>query len=181
METIIAGDTFGKTFSFSDYPASEYDLSIALRGAAAIDIEDGDTGVTIEADGDSFSVTVTAAVTAAWTAGDYWYAVYASKSAERYVAEQGTVVIAADLSAVSTVYDGRTWAAKTLDLVETALQGRATKDQLSYSISGRQINKIPIPDLIKLRDKLRNEVQSEKRAERIANGLAPGNKIKVRL
>jgi len=183
MEDIIKGDTFSRTISMDDYSASEYDLHIALRGPDAIDIKTGEAGVTIAADGDDFDVTVTAAVTAGWADGEYWYSIYAGKTswAERYEAERGTLKILENRGAVSTSnYTDKTHAKTVLDNIEAVIEGRAELDQMSYTIAGRRLDKTPLGDLLKLRNYYKALVVQEKRKERGDRGDAPGNLIKVK-
>lgn len=174
IEKIQAGDTFEYTVTFDDYPAGAgWSCIMLLRGAGAYSISS-------TAEGDSFVLAATAAATGAYTAGDYEYFIYVSKSPDRFLVEKGSVEILADFTATTT-YDPRSWARITLEALEAVIQGRATKDQMSYEIAGRKLEKIPIPDLIALRSKLKYEIESEKKAERIANGLSSGNKILLRL
>jgi hypothetical protein len=67
-----------------------------------------------------------------------------------------------------------------LAAIKTVLEGRITSDVESYTIGGRQITKIPIPELIKIYNHYQSMVNSEKAAEDIANGLGNPNTIKVR-
>lgn len=182
MENLTTGDTIKLTFDYSDYSAADYNLWVALRGPSSIDIKDGVSGVTITPSGSQFSVEITAATTANWTAGDYWYAVYCGKTlwSERYTAETGTVKILSNLSAVSTTYDNRTHAKKTLDAIEAVIEGRASIDQMMYMIAGRQLSRTPIADLLALRDYYRRQYVLEQQAEKIKRGESSGRNIMVR-
>lgn len=64
--------------------------------------------------------------------------------------------------------------------IEAVLEGRIDSDVESYSIAGRQITKIPVNELLVLRDKYRAERNNELAAESIAEGTGNPNKIKVR-
>ena len=61
------------------------------------------------------------------------------------------------------------------------LERRASEAHLEYEIAGRRLRFIPIAELLALRDRYRMEVRAEEDAERAAAGLAPRNKIRVRL
>lgn len=173
IEKIQAGDTFNYSVNYSDYPTSEgWICTMLLRGAGAYTINS-------TPDGNYFDLSAAASATALYIAGNYRYFIYVSKDTDRYLAEEGTVEVLADYS-VTAVYDPRTIAQKILEAVEATLYGRATKDQLSYEIAGRKLDKIPIPDLLALRSRFKNEVESEKRTERINNGLDAGNRIFLR-
>ena len=67
-----------------------------------------------------------------------------------------------------------------LTAIESVLEGRITSDIENYSIAGRQITKIPITELLVLRDRYKSEVQSEEEAARIAMGKNSRNKILTR-
>ena len=124
--------------------------------------------------------TITAANSALIPAGTYKWRSFITLSAERYSVDSGTLVVQPNLATLDGGYDGRTHAAIVLDAIELTIQGRATKDQSSYTISGRQLSRTPIADLIMLRDKYRAEVISEKRAEDISKGLGHSGKILTR-
>ena len=172
--TIIAGETLSFTESHSDYKASDgWALTVYLRGQQDIEISG-------TADGDDFDCTVAYSTTVNWKAGNYWFETYVTKGSERYRVDYGQCVITQGLMGVAGTHDGRSDVKQILDAIEATLLGRATRDQLSYSIAGRTLEKIPIPDLIQLRDKLKAEYESELAAERIDKGLASGKKIKVR-
>jgi hypothetical protein len=183
MDNIIIGDTLELEYTLDDYSASEYDIWIALRGPAQIDLKESETGVTITKDGDTFNITVTAAITGTWTAGDYWYSIYAGQSnfTTRHEAERGQVAIEDNRAAIATTYDDRSHAKKTLDAIEAVIEGRASQDQMSYTIAGRRLDKTDLEDLLMLRDYYRKEYNAELKQERVDRGDSPGNLIKVKL
>ncbi len=170
---IIVGDTlkWRREDLTSNYPASAgWALTYALRGPQKINI-------TASADGDYFEVNVTAANTADYKAGDYWWSAYVTKGAERYQIDSGTLKIISNLSAIGDTYDGRSHAKIVLDAIEAVIAKRATKDQMGYSIAGQSLSKTPIADLLLLRDRYKIEYQRELDVEKIANGKATGNRI----
>jgi hypothetical protein len=183
LDNIRAGDTLILEYSNSDYSSADYDLWIALRGPSVVDLKTGVSGVTIASSGSGWTVTVTAAVTAGWIAGDYWYTVYAGQTsfATRYTAESGTLEILPSLSAQIAGYTNKSHVKTVLDAIEAVIAGRASLDQMSYTIQGRSLSKTPLPELIEFRRIYRAEYAAEKKAERVAAGLDPGNLIKVRL
>ena len=149
-----AGDTWQwRREDLSDYPASVWTLTYYFRNAASY------FNVIAAADGDSFAVSVTAAVTAAYTPGAYdWYALV-TDGTERYQVDTGRAEISTDISAAAA-YDGRTWARRMLDSVEAALEGRATSGELDL-ISATQEQRGITRDragLITLRSQLLREV-----------------------
>ena len=170
----VSGDRLQWKRSFSDYPASTWTLAYTLLHATLAKIT-----ITASADGDDHSVDESAATTAAWAAGTYNWKAFVTNVAIRHQVDEGQIIIEPDYASL-TNYDARVHAEKVLAAIEAVIEGRATKDQESYTIEGRTLQRTPIPDLIVLRDKYKAEVGGLRKAERIANGLDGGNTIKVR-
>jgi hypothetical protein len=80
----------------------------------------------------------------------------------------------------SVLYDNRSHAKKVLDAIEAVLEGRATRQDQSYSIAGRTLALTPIPDLMKLRAVYKDEYEGEVATANIRIGRASGRKIAVR-
>lgn len=174
---IQAGDTtkWRREDLTSDYPASQsWVLNYNFVGQA------GRFAVAATADGDKFAITILAATSAAYVAGIYQWVAKVSKGTESYTVDSGTCKVLTDLSAKTTAFDGRTHVKKVLDAIEAVVEGRATKDQESYSIAGRQLSRTPIADLLKLRAQYKSEYESELKAERIKNGMGTGGRVLVR-
>ena len=171
---LVAGDTLRFTRSLADYPAGQgWSLDYNLRGPAVINW-------TSAADGDSHKIEVTAATTAAYTAGLYEIAGFAKKGTERFRIYHGTLEIRPNLAAVAGTYEARSHAQRVLDAIEAVIEKRASKDQESYAIAGRQLSRTPLADLLVLRDRYRGEVAREEKAERIRQGLGTGGRILTR-
>lgn len=175
---LYAGDTLEFTTSTPDFPAgSGWTLKIRLAPRA--------TGVEIDiastADGDDHLVSVPATTTAAWSAGWYTATVYAEKGAERYTLERVQVEVKAASTTLADGTDNRTHARKVLDAIEAVLESRATVDQQEYAINGRSLKRMPIDQLLKLRQVYRAEVAGEDAASRLDAGLGMGRKVQVRL
>jgi hypothetical protein len=68
-----------------------------------------------------------------------------------------------------------------LTAIKAALEGRITSDMEQYQIQGRQITKIPIDDLIKLKIYYEGEVNKEVNAANIKAGKTSGRIIHTRL
>ena len=152
-----------------DHLAPEWSLSAVLRGPAAIDISA--TG-----DGETHAFGVSPAVTATWAAGTYAAAVRATDGVDVIEIEAGEVEILADLAAITGTHDARGHARKVLDAIEAVIENRATKDQQSYTIAGRTLQRTPIADLLALRAKYRREVAREK----AGRARLVGRAVKVR-
>lgn len=171
---IIAGDTLQWKKSLSDYlPSAGWALKYSLRGPAEIDL-------TTTADGDDHKVDELAADTADWKTGDYWWAAYVEKGAERHQVGTGTFKITPNLATASGAYEGRSHAKKVLDAIEAVIEGTATKEQQSYTIAGRSLVRWPLQELLQLRNQYKDEYARERSAERVDRGEASGRKILTR-
>lgn len=171
---VTAGDTIEWKRTFDDYPASAgWVLTYALRSASSsIDI-------TASADVDDHLVSITAATSAAYVADTYSWQAYVTKGIERFSVDKGTLTINPDFAAAGT-YDNRTHVKKVLDAIEAALESRASKEQLSYTINGRALTLLTPAELMEARSRYQVEYRSEQAAERIANGLATTKRVGVR-
>jgi hypothetical protein len=129
---------------------------------------------------DDFKFTATAAVTAAYVAGDYKWQLTATKTTTRYTIAEGWVTLLDNIAVRTALYDNRSHAKKVLDAIEAVIEGRASQDQMSYQIGGRSLSKTPIPDLIKLRSLYKDEYEGEVATARISAGLASKRKILTR-
>lgn len=169
---INAGDTAKWLLSLPDYPASDgWTLTVTLVNAAVRHT------VTAIPQVDDYLVNASAATTSGWAAGTYATRTQVSKAGEVYTVGSGQIVVAASFAAA---VDARSQARRTLEAIEATLEGRATADVQQYEIAGRRMTKIPIPELLALRDRLRVDVQREEAAQRAAAGLAPRGRVYVR-
>lgn len=174
----IAGDRVAwKRTDLTDYPTADYSLKYAARleGTGATEIE-----ITATESGNDYIVEVGQVTTAAYTAGVYHWQAYIIRTSdsERITIDSGTFEVKANKDVATT--DPRTHVKIVLDAIEAIIEGRATKDQESYSIQGRSLARTPIPDLLVLRSRYKAEYVREQRAERIKNGLGHSGTIKVR-
>ena len=171
-----AGDTveWTKDDLTADYPASDgWSLTYHLRNATSkIDF----AGV---ANGDVFDVTLESSATATYAAGTYRAIGRVNKGAVLKTVWTGTIVILADLGE-DVFIDDRRHAEKVLDAIELVIEGRATKDQQSYTIGNRSLSRIPMKELIEFREFYRTEVARLKREERLKQGLGSGTKVLTR-
>jgi hypothetical protein len=113
--------------------------------------------------------------TAAWVAGRYTWSLVASHAgdAQRITLATGQILIDPDPAAGT--YDPRTHARRVLDAIEGYLE-RADLEAARTRIADRELQSIPIPELLTLRDRYRAEV----RAEEAAAGLRPVARILTR-
>lgn len=163
----IAGDRWAwkRTDLGIDYDPSLYTLkySARLEGTGTTEIE-----ITATADGTDFVIEVDAATTGAYTAGTYQWQAYITRDSdsERVSVDNGTMEVVPNRDAATT--DPRTHAKIVLDAIEAVIQGRASSDQMSYTIEGRSLTRMSVDELMLLRDKYRAEVAAENRK---ANGI----------
>ena len=176
---IIAGDraAWKRTDLGTDYAPASYSLkySARLEDSGSTEIE-----ITASESGSDYIIEVGQSTTAAYTAGVYHWQAYITRTSdsERVTVDSGTWEINANRDAATT--DPRNHVKIVQDAIEATIEGRASKDQESYSIQGRALSRTPIADLITLRDKYRAEWVREQRAERIKNNLGHSGVIKVR-
>jgi len=175
-DDFIAGDTVKWTKSVSDYkPEDSWVLTYYF-------IKSGEQQkVTATDNGDSkHLVTLTAAVTADWVPGEYKWQAVVTKTTERYPVDSGSLTVNRDFAQDISGHDSRTYWETVLENVKAVLEDRATKDQSSYTIHGRQLSRTPMGDLLALYSRAEGEVAKEKRAEAIANGNGHSGKILTR-
>ena len=175
-KSVTAGDTVQwNKDSLSDYLASAgWTLTYALRNAA------GKIDITASANGGGYSVSVAAATTADWVAGQYSWQAYVTKAAERFKVGSGTIEVLPNF-ATENSFDDRSHAKTVLDAIEAVIESRASVDQESYSIMGRSLKRTPMADLLKLRDKYKALYLMEQNAENAKNGKPGKNRILARL
>jgi len=162
--TVIAGDRIAwkRSDLDVDYPVASYSLtySARLEGSGTTEI-----ALTATESGTDYIVEVPAATSAAWTVGRYHWQAYIIRTSdsERVTVDSGVWEVRANRDAATT--DPRTHARITLEAIEAVIEGRATKDQLSYSIAGRSLSLTPVADLLLLRSTYQAEVKQQEQLE----------------
>jgi hypothetical protein len=170
---IKAGTTFRAKLALGDYPATAWRLTLNLRGAQAIDL-----AAEADADGTSFLLAADAAVTAKWAPGRYWFSLRVTDGVAVHEAGAGQLMVLADLSAAAGAYDGRSEAETALDAIDAVLAKRATRDQERYRINNRELYRMAVADLLKLRAYYATRVRRERAAASGRRGF--GRAIAVR-
>ena len=168
---ITAGVTLEILITLTAYPASGWTLTASLRGPQSIDL-------VATADGDTHVIGASAAATAAWAPGAYWFTLRATDGTDVIEVEAGELTVKADLTQISGEYDGRGHVQKVLAAIEAVIEGRATIDQQSYQINNRQLSRTPIADLLMLRSKYRDEARRQAAATKGQSLL--GRRVLVR-
>jgi hypothetical protein len=164
--SITAGETLKWTKDLGDYPASDYTLKYYFRGGGA------GFDATANANGDTHEIEVAATTTAPLAAGTLYWQAWVEKDDEKYVVDAGQVEVKPGLAALAAAetHDGRSKAKVILDAIDDMVEGKATRDQQEYTIGNRMLKRIPIPDLILLREKYAQIYARERRTERLKQG-----------
>jgi len=175
-DALRAGMTWAWTRELTDYPAGTWTLTYWFKQLAASGAK---FSAVATASGSTHSVSVAAATTAAYTAGEYsWVAVVAS-GAEVYEVDRGTLTLLPKYNADAAL-DDRSHARVVLDAIEAVIENRATLDQQEYTIGNRSLKRMSVDELMKFRDKYRAEVYAEEQGEAARNGKSVG-RVVVRL
>ena len=178
-EKIIAGDRliFKRSDLHADYANTSFTLEYVARleGTGSTKIE-----ITASASGSDYLVEVASATPANYTVGTYrWQMyIYRNSDSQRLTLDSGTWEVIANRNAATT--DPRSHARIMVEKSESVLEGRAAADVASYSINGRSLTKIPIPELMEWRDRYKAEYLREVRKERAANGISTGSTVVAR-
>jgi len=165
--------TFNVTDS-QDRTSSAYTLTFSLRGTNSATA----TGV---AAGNGWAVTLTPDQTATLVAGLYFYSIVIAKTGERWTLESGELTVAADVSAQSAGYDGRTQSEIDLAAVRAEIRARISGNLTwQYMIGNRELRKEETPNLLALERKLKADVMRETMARKIALGIGTPKNVLVR-
>ena len=175
---IRAGDSvsWSKSLASSYPPSGGWTLvyTLALQSDASKRLQ-----VSATSSGDVFLVSLTKEQTDSLPPGTYSLFGHVLKGAERYQIFVGTVQLLPNLAVLLTG-DLRSGVKRTLDAIEAVIERRATSDQQSMTINGRSLTRIPLPELIVLRDKYKAEYQQELMAEQLARTGIDSRNIGVR-
>lgn len=166
---LIAGTTWLWDRELADFPQPTWTATAYFEKA-------GKTfNVAATANGTAQRFTIAATTSATYPAGRYLIRIRVTDGSSVYIAESGWCDVALDPAATGNA-DPRTWARRTLEAIESFLEGNASTAQASMAIQGRSIARWPLAELMKFRDQLRAEVRTQ---ESPAGG-GKGRDIKVR-
>lgn len=150
----------------SDHPASAWTLTYYFKKTGS---SGANFNIVAAADGDHYAIEVAKGTTAGYTAGDYTWVAVVDDGTDAFEIDRGTLKLLPRYDQAANL-DDRTHARKVLEAIEAVIENRATKDQQEYSIAGRKLVRMPVQELMALRDKYRAEVYSEQLGERARNG-----------
>lgn len=180
-ETLVVGDrwVWKRPDLVSDYPTASYALTYEFH----IDAGGGGSHkftITATETTDAYIVEVDSSTTANYTADDYkWYAyITRSSDSERVAVDSGVSTLVPNYA--DTNADLRTHAKKVLDAVQAVIENRATIDQSSFSIAGRSLSRMSIDELHSLRDRYEAKYNKELQKAKIRNNKPTGNTIGVK-
>ncbi|MCX5619912.1 hypothetical protein [Bombella pollinis] len=115
---------------------------LILRGACTADLS---------ADGDGI-VLASAAVTKEWLPGNVAYSLRKTeKNGDISEISSGSMLILPDISSLPAGADTRSQNRRTYDAICAVIENRASRDQQEYKIGNRELKRLPISDLLKLR------------------------------
>ena len=163
-QSLISGDSLNLSLTdfVADYPASAgWAVALVLAPVA------GGTNVSTAASGGAIAwdILITSAASAAFAVGTWRWSITAIKDGNRSTLKGGQIEILADPA--TNDLDSRTVAKKTLDALDAAILGRASKTELEIEFQdGRRIRHMPHGDLIKMRDVYARKVAAEMRKNR---------------
>ena len=162
---ITAGDTREWVDTLSDYPNDLYTLTYAIAGSAKLILTATNSGT-------DYKTTITGAQSGALAAGAYSFQTYVTKIADstRSNIASGNIVIIPNLSVVTTPYDPRTFAKKTLDAIEATIAAKLSGGAVQrYKIHDREVWNYSLKELTDLENYYRARVTKEE----VARGDRP--------
>ena len=176
-DKIYQGDSVSWEKSLDDYPASDgWTLRYAIQGPTNVGV------VNSTPTGADHLISISKSTTAAWTAGQYWYQAYVEKASERVTLYKGQFELIKSLdTGISGAYDGKTHYQTVLEALKATLEGKATRDQLSYSIRGRSLSRMSMQEITDAIATYQRLVNKEQRDLKRAQGIAvKSNKVRTR-
>jgi hypothetical protein len=164
--SFTSGESVSWQVELSLYPTAQWNLIYHFRGnGVGFDLEAAKVG-------GKFILSLDTETSEKSSAGKYYFQAFVSNGTDKVKVDQGEIRIHPNLSHLTedSTFDGSTDSEKLLEAIDAVLVGRATSDQQSYQIGTRQLTRIPIPDLILLREKTQQRVNQEARNKNILNG-----------
>lgn len=161
---------------YSDYADGLYTFEYVFRPSDGGD----EVAVVASISGTEFHISMSSSVTATMRAARWHWQAYIIRTSDsaRIQVDVGSVYVRPNL--VNVADDTRSHARKMLDQIEALIEGKGLSDVESYTIGGRQINKMSAMELTNWRTHYRNEVAAEDDIERRRRGLASRNTIRMR-
>lgn len=150
-DQITSGRLLRLEIERADMPAPTWSMTFVLRGPANVTLNS-------TADGSDHVITETIANTSSWIAGWYDYEITATDGTEVVSVECGRVEIVKALELITTPYDARTHSRRVYEAICAVIEKRASLDQESYKINNRELKRMSIDDLMKLKTHYKNKM-----------------------
>jgi hypothetical protein len=144
---LTAGESLSWSVSLSDYLASEsWVLTYTLVKS--------DTRIQIvsSASDDDHLIEIPSTTTENYSPGTYDYQAHIFNGAEKYQVDAGVIEVVTNFAAQSSGFDSRSHAKIVLDALEAAIEGRASKTQMSQMVGSVQVQHMTLTEQIKIRD-----------------------------
>ena len=180
-EHIYDGETIVVFLTVPDYLPDD-GWTVKMGGSSADGVTQLTTLIATDNTDGRHKLTITAAATAEIGAdpGDWRYQLRAEHSTSgKRVVEVGRFEGHPDFQDAAA--DDRTHAEATLAALEVTILGKASKDQLAYTINGRSLSRMSPAELREWRDSYRAEVAEIIAKEDTAQGRADGSRILARM
>lgn len=176
IHQIIAGDTLQFRTAVPDYPADAgYTLTYRLvPRAAGAPIE-----IVATAAGADYVVTAAAAVTAAWTPGEYAWHAYVERAGARYTRGTGPVTILPDPATAPAGTDSRSQARKAVEDLKLALAAWNPLRR-SYAVGDTTMTFNGAAEILRLLSYWEAQLAGEDSANAIAAGMKSPHRVYVR-
>lgn len=152
-DEFFAGDTVKIRLSSRDYPSPTWTYKLALQGPEAFTI-------TADPDGEAHLFTIASATTSSKTGGVYGWTLIAESGGERATIDAGSTWMKPDPTVTVT-----SWAKTCLTLLRAHISGRLPSGLTSHTINGTSINKMSLPEAVKLEQYYSARVAAEDAAK----------------
>lgn len=158
-----AGETLQFKRTLEDYPAN---ADPAWSIAYTFRCPEGGTSISFSSSADvaDHLITVPFGTTASWKAGSYYGVALVGNGTTKKQIWEGRLEILPNLAAEAADYDPRTQARRTLDNINAVIEGRASSSVLKSKVNGTELERIPIADLLLLKDRYTQIVSREEAA-----------------
>ena len=180
-EVVMAGTDWHWTMELPDYPASEgWTLTYYFRGPSILNIVATRVGTT-----NTYDAKALAAATQNLLPGRYsWQGIVTGVAGETHVArpiadDSGDPETLGELTVLQNITtaiagDYQTHAEKTLGVIEGEIYNRINnlKSIEAYAVAGRQVSKIPLKELVRLRSVYQGLVRRERNPGSIGTDIA---------
>lgn len=135
--TIESGNEYHFTVNYPDYAVGTWTAAFVIAKGTGTP---SSTAATTS--GSNFLVTLTSAVTAALTPGDYTFAVYVTSSSQRTTAETGALTILPNIAVARTA----TFAETQVALLKTVMAAFGATDKQSVSFNGQTFTRFSVAE-----------------------------------